>query len=441
MDRFRLWFVENENVNAVLFCDTLGVYKLNEKEKAFITDMNMGRTVLQSAESERIEKIFAREEAAIKEISLKNCDVNPFYTLIMNVSNTCNMKCKYCFANHGLYDSERGIMDIATAIEAVDTCIESYGYIGEIKFFGGEPLMALNVMKAVCEHVSGLYDAKKLKRLPEYRVITNGTIMNDEIAQWIKDYNIQYVVSLDGNRQIQDEARVMTSGKGSFDLIMENLEYLKKNYNTVPSGIEVTYNGTHEKNDASLLSVIKFLHETTGVKIENINLSPVMVDKENDCAIESLNYILVDYLDDIFEEIRNGGENYSDKKFRGLVRIIKNRMCSGNQICEAGTGCIAVSASGDIYPCLMFTDQKEFLMGHVGENVRKCSDKFKKNLPELKRLRQEPCISCPINKICRQCMGINRFQTGEIDIPYDVQCELNRKRTEKAVLGIAEELF
>ena len=44
-----------------------------------------------------------------------------FSTLVLHVANTCNLRCKYCFANHGNYQSKAGIMEPQTGIYAVDT--------------------------------------------------------------------------------------------------------------------------------------------------------------------------------------------------------------------------------------------------------------------------------------------------------------------------------
>lgn len=439
MSKFRLYFVENEYVNAVMFCDTLGIYNLSEEEKTILNQLNEGIEVPASSAKEKMAAILEKEDALLSGMSEKNCDENSFYTLILNVSNNCNMQCGYCFANHGVYNSKIGLMSEETAIKAVEACIDQFKFIGEIKFFGGEPLLALPVMRAVCTYVIEQKHQGKIDTLPEFRVISNGTIMNDEVVSLITDYDLHYVVSIDGLPDIHDAVRKMKNGSSSFLKIMENIRFLREKTGKPPAGIEITYNGVHEKNNVKIIDIIRFLEIETGVNADSINISPVMVDS-NKFGLDNLNYVLSDYLDEIIDEKRRTERNYTDKKFRGLVKILKNRMRSGNQICEAGTGCICISAYGKIYPCLMFNDEQSFLMGDISDNFEWIIENFKTKLPNS-RLKESPCSSCPVNRVCRECMGINRFQTGKIDTPYQEQCTVIIDRIGKAILCIAEGLF
>lgn len=441
MEKFRLHFLENEIVKAVFFCDTLGIYALNASEMELLRQMNHGQDVPNTEETSKLLAILQKEQETLQNMQSKNCDVNPFYTLILNVSNSCNMECAYCFANHGTYHSENGVMRPETAICAIDKVYAQCGFIGEIKFFGGEPMLALPVMEAVCSHVTELKATGKIQAVPEFRVISNGTVMTEQIAEWIQKYHVQYVISMDGFPELHDSARKMKNGDGSYAKIIENIAFFNQKTGSSPSGIEITYHAEHETRNTELLSVIKHLEQVTGVDASRINLSPVMLKTENPFSIQNMNYVLVDYLDEIMDEIRNTGKNHADKKFRGLVSILRRRMRSGNQICEAGTGCIAVSAHGTIYPCLMFIDENEFAMGEIQDNLAECMNKFQEKLPALTRLKRQPCMNCPVNRVCRQCMGVNRFQTGKIETPDIHQCGFIRKRIDKAILGIAEELF
>ena len=435
----RIFFAENKGRSAAFFCDTLGIYPITSEEKSILEELK--QNCCHSSTHNKWERIIQDEMCHLEQMEQKDCDHNPFYTLILNVANTCNMRCSYCFANHGEYASRNGIMCIQTALQAVDACYRKYGFIGEIKFFGGEPLMAIRVVHAVCEYVTSKYKAGDIQRLPEFRMISNGTIMNDDVCTLIASYNLQYIVSMDGTSELHDSCRKMRDGNGSYDRIIKNLAYLKAKTGRIPSGIEITWNGTHEKYKAKVIDVVRFLEDKTGVDASCINLSCVMVKAGNEDSLINLEYAMEGYLDEIFEEKRLTGHDYADKKFRGLIRMLRNRMRSGNQICEAGAGCLSVSAHGNIYPCLMFTDDTNLLMGTVSRGLYQYADSFLRELTETKRLLTKPCIECWANRICRQCMGINRFQTGKLNIPLEEQCIINRKRIEKAILAISEGLY
>lgn len=437
----RIYFAEDSKRTAAFFCDTLGIYPIAPEEKDILMALNGHREILPSSARDRWAEVLRDEEQHLAQMVQKDCDHTPFYTLILNVANTCNMRCSYCFANHGEYASPKGVMAVSTALQAVDACYERYGFIGEIKFFGGEPMMAAHVVREVCAHVVRLHEEGRIKRLPEFRMISNGTIMNDDVCHLIVSFDMQYVVSMDGTAELHDAYRRMGNGEGSYDRIMENLAFLKQRTGRTPSGIEITWNGCHESREASVVDVIRSLSEGTGVDASRINLSCVMAEPGSAAALASQEYATAGYLNEILEEKRRTGRDYADKKFRGLVRMLRGRMRSGNSICEAGTGCLSVSAQGNVYPCLMLNDDAAFLMGTVTGGLCECAEPFLKEAASAKRLSKAPCRDCWANRICRQCMGINRFQTGRIDVPLMKQCAVNRKRIEKAILAIAEGVY
>ena len=73
----------------------------------------------------------------------------PIKALCLHVSHDCNLRCKYCFASTGDFGTGRLLMDADTAKAAIDFVIERSGARRniEIDFFGGEPLMAMDVVK------------------------------------------------------------------------------------------------------------------------------------------------------------------------------------------------------------------------------------------------------------------------------------------------------
>lgn len=428
--------LKNENVRAVFFCDTLSIYPLSEDEYCAFKDFLQTGT-----ESASITELLTTERERQVRMDQKSTDSFSFYTLILNTANCCNMKCAYCFANHGCYASPKEIMSAETAIKAVDICFRDYGFIGEIKFFGGEPLLGLPTVKTVCAHVTALYEKGEISSLPEFRLISNGTVMNAEVVDLIVRYRLQYVVSMDGFPEEHNQCRKMADGSGSFATILKNLNYLKETSGKVPAGLEITYNSCHAAVERSVLDIVRFLSEQTGVDPSAINLSPVMTVESNPAALSNLQYVLADYLDEIFAEKRRTGIDYADKKFRGLVRLLRNRMRSGNSVCEAGQGCLSVSAAGNIYPCLMFTDANDYLLGDLEDSRQNREQRIRALLPAADRLSHNPCAGCFMRRVCRECMGINRLQTGSVATPLRSQCAALQKRTEKAILSIAEGLY
>lgn len=83
----------------------------------------------------------------------------PVHAIALNVAQSCNMKCVYCFGNGGEY-GEEGFMEEETALRTVDWLIDNSKDSKQISitFFGGEPLMNFPLIQRVVEY------AKKKQR-------------------------------------------------------------------------------------------------------------------------------------------------------------------------------------------------------------------------------------------------------------------------------------
>ena len=84
----------------------------------------------------------------VKSYPIKSSEVK---ALCIHICHDCNMRCRYCFADEGAYHSVRERMSFETAKAAVDFLIANSGKrkVLEMDFFGGEPLMNLDVIKQI----------------------------------------------------------------------------------------------------------------------------------------------------------------------------------------------------------------------------------------------------------------------------------------------------
>jgi uncharacterized protein len=119
---------------------------------------------------------------------------------------------------------------------------------------GGEPtLMGLDFFKRSIEYVEKY-------RKPNQRVLhtmqTNGTKLDDEWCVFFKEHNFLIGLSVDGPKKMHDAYRVNKGGEGSFDLVMNGLEYLRKH--------EVDFNvlcTVHAANADHPLEVYRFFRD------------------------------------------------------------------------------------------------------------------------------------------------------------------------------------
>ena len=86
----RVHFIKGKDGDIAYFCDTLEIKKVSPDEKALL-ESQMSKDVEYPEFEVEEEKYFS--------------------TLILHISNTCNMRCGYCFANHGTYGSKAAQAD------------------------------------------------------------------------------------------------------------------------------------------------------------------------------------------------------------------------------------------------------------------------------------------------------------------------------------------
>ena len=134
-------------------------------------------------------------------------------SLVLNVTNACNLKCKYCF----VHKEEPHFMSLETAIQAVE-----YGQKNKRKdsffivFFGGEPLLCYDtIIKPLVEYV------KEKQYNVNFSITTNGTLLTKEKVDFLKQNNFCLLFSFDGSKETQDYNR-----SDSFDTIIKNIPYL-----------------------------------------------------------------------------------------------------------------------------------------------------------------------------------------------------------------------
>lgn len=149
--------------------------------------------------------------------------------LILQVTQQCNLRCGYC-AYSGLYDNNRKHtrkrMTFETAKRAIDFFIQHTLELDKIhiSFYGGEPLLAFELIKKCVAYAKESIEGKELT----FGMTTNGTLLTDNIVNFLYENEFQLMISLDGSKEEHDASRKFASGEGSFDLIMSHIKRIKE---------------------------------------------------------------------------------------------------------------------------------------------------------------------------------------------------------------------
>ena len=142
---------------------------------------------------------------------------------IFVLNNACNMSCVYCQAK----DDNSMVphyMDEETARRSVDIALQSPARDLSFEFQGGEPLLNFDILKCIVEYAEKKKKAKNIS----YNVVTNLTLLNEEMLDFFMEHNINICTSLDGDKELHDSNRVLRNGTGTFELVHSRMEWLQE---------------------------------------------------------------------------------------------------------------------------------------------------------------------------------------------------------------------
>ncbi len=140
--------------------------------------------------------------------------------LVILPTEKCNLRCVYCYEDFAL---GRMSPEVVGAIKRlIDLRAPELSGI-TINWFGGEPLLASDIMLSIGRHVQALREAKP-ELCYQAGATTNGVflrapLLHDLVAAGITEYQ----VSIDGPREHHDRTRLRSDGSGTFDEIWGNL--------------------------------------------------------------------------------------------------------------------------------------------------------------------------------------------------------------------------
>lgn len=368
------------------------------------------------------------------EINKKINQENVLDRLVLHLANGCNLRCVYCYANGGVYNSPVQLISREMVDCVIDRFYSEFDKIKGVQLFGGEPLMNMEIIEYVCD--------KFRERDPEIEIgiVTNGTLINNKYVDIANRYKIQTTISYDGNIKVNDMLRIRENGTGASSDILMKAKYFQQSTGLLGL-IEGTYTQYHFDNKVGVLDILKHLEkEISGVPL---HLAPAGGAEQNDFILKDYQPF-IDSVDEIFKENKkNSDNNYTYSLLERIVYNVTNRVTCSEYICDAGVGTLSVSVNGDVYPCFMFTDQERNKLGNVKEDNLFSSDKFKSVISEFREFSfketNKNCSECFIKDICNGCLGLNAMNTNSSGLAMDVKtCDMFRKMTERVLVQLAE---
>lgn len=367
----------------------------------------------------KLETIFEKNASQIKREERRHEDTVDRITL--HISNDCNLRCKYCYANGGDYHQRRHMMTVKTAEEFVSFCAKNFDDIRKIVFFGGEPCLNINIMEFVCKRFNLYYAEGKIKNIPKFVIITNGTLINNRLLELIKKYISYITVSIDGNEYLNDHNRKDKNGNGTFTKIAKFIDTIKNETNVLIQ-YEATYTDFHISEHVSKNDIATYMKERFGINGFVVNeISVNTVINEEILSVENPNN-LPECFTDILQAI-------------SLKKPLN--------FCSVSLKQFAVSASGLIFPCHMDVGHMNLNLGHIAQrNIFNDSSycekiKIRNHIGDKSVL----CPDCWAQNLCEGCPRYLFYDEDKgiyMEQPNQNKCERQKKYIEKILALIAE---
>lgn len=349
-------------------------------------------------------------------------------SLCLMVAQDCNLRCKYCFGDGGTF-GHRAVMSEDIGRAAVDFIIKNSGIRKhcEIDFFGGEPLINFRTVKAVTEYVR--QREKDTGKIFKLTLTTNGILLDEKISAWLNDNNISLVLSLDGRKEIHDAMRPDISGKGSYERVIKNF----KRFVDSRGGDNYYLRGTYTNRNLDFTTDVLNIHDA-GFDI--LSIEPVVL-KDSPLALTE------EHLPRIYEEYDRLTEAYLERRREGRGFFffhfnidLNNGVCVAKRLagCGAGHEYFAVAENGDLYPCHQFVGRDKYRLGNIFDGVNDSARHWLKYFRESHVLNKSKCRDCWAKFFCSGgCHANADLFNGDIREPYEIGCEIQKKRLECAI--------
>lgn len=326
---------------------------------------------------------------------------------------SCNMSCKYCYAEEGVYNDE-GKMDIATAKKGFEFLVNnsSANELGVI-LFGGEPLMAFDLIKELVVYIRER--EKEIGKKVYINMTTNGTLLNEEIETFFETYNVRMMISIDGDKQVHDCNRYFKNKVGSYELVIDKTKRLREQG-------KLTARATISSGKQDLVYTFEHLQN---LGFRSIVMSPAinLFDKSDFIEFTKRQE---EYVEEFFKAA-NCGDYSTCKKMRMVYsRLQRIHNYTGREraySCGAARAGLAIDIHGDMYPCHRFVSLKNYVLGNINKSLAKQKDFLKQiNVNE----GHEKCKACWLKNMCMGDCPYNNYEfTGNVSATDERVCEIN----------------
>ncbi len=354
------------------------------------------------------------------------------------LAQACNMACVYCYAEENGSNERNKLMTLETARQAIDFLVRrsgKRGYLG-VQFFGGEPLLNAEVMKQLVDYAEQI--SRPARKRFHFQISTNGTLLTEEIQDYIVQHDMGTLVSIDGDEDTHNRQRPLRGGGPSFHLIIDKAKQLNEKFNrrgrrvlkiraNIVNGRQIDLRRISEffENLGFRYVGISGIHPRPGEEKEH-SFDDAALDRWRD---ES-DPMFMEWLEAIDRQERPPNNYAASQALKALKAVIVSRPLGAIR-CGVGRNTNAVDVDGNIFPCHRYVGLENYIVGNVwtGMDEKRTADYYR----QLIRSNMTHCAACWARTKCGgPCPWEVSRTSGEIAPPSDGFCRSTRHGFERA---------
>lgn len=329
----------------------------------------------------------------------------------------CNLKCSYCYQSDDRQKNNKKQLSNDIWIDLTYAYIEKMILknksikILNITWFGGEPLLSSEIIKNLSLKLKKLFF--KIKIDFHFDIITNGTIFGEKEIKYFKEIPIENIqITLDGVKEYHDKLRIFNNDKGTYDIILKNIEDIMINTTSAIS-IRSNVNETTYFVENFKLLINEFnnrFKKYIDAKRILIELPTLITDTEN-YKNKIINY---DYYKNIIK--------YS-RELEKIGQFKQDTIQFSAPYCTARTqGSFVIGPNAELYKCWEHITDKNYIVGDVKNGILKKNEEYWNFIgsynfpPECQSCELLPiCLNgCPLNWTLNKKKECTRFKDDKI---------------------------
>jgi radical SAM protein with 4Fe4S-binding SPASM domain len=321
-----------------------------------------------------------------------------------HLTESCNKHCSHCYQN-GRLAEELPLSGLRQILLHIDRALAKWERQGSISFTGGEPFLRESDLFAL------MNGADQTNSIAFYDILTNGSLVSDEIASKLKDFRKlrRIQVSLEGSTpEVNDAIR----GRGSFEETLIAIRTMKKH------GLTVSVMTTVSKlNYQDVPNLIELLD---GEGVDTFAIERLIPEGRGEQFKHKL--LLPQELKELYErvyEMKSRTKGIHILMSRPLFTLVAPDDSDVGALCSAGNNALTVMPDGTVYPCRR-------LPIPIGNILTDGLFSIWYDSEVLWRIRnpdnlQGKCRDCNLLAACRGCRAMAYFCSGDY-MAEDAQC-------------------